>query len=164
MSKVILENVCPDRSPVKLSASLVDLVCGGDGKKEGTFDFNFPKVRKLRLTEESEQSIFGDVDPYRDSPFPPLPFGRDRFYETELAEIDEENAAVYNARQQKLHESNLRWYADSMKRYKEATYVCCSPILREPKEPKPKFIKVGTVVVSRSGWDLKLTNIEEKND
>lgn len=104
MENVILEKLCPgkDKPPITIPSALCDLI-DTDRPTKGDLQMTIPLVQKLRLTAESEQAIFGDLDPYRDCPMPPLPWGRDHFYEKKLAVIDEKNTAIYNQRQKQIN-------------------------------------------------------------
>lgn len=95
-----------------------------------------PGVLKMVLTEKSERNIFGNVSPYRTAMLPPLPWGNEKYYESKLAVIDEDETLRYNAIIER--------------KYKKT-----------PDEIEKKKIKPGIVEVFRASHNVRLTNVEQ---
>ena len=134
--EVVLEIDIPaHRHPgVKIPGGLADALYLGPGERpnkgEG-FIFTLPPVRKLRLTEACEIALFGSLTDNRNYCMPPL------FDKVPLREavgfLTEEQAAIYNERQDRLHDSQ--------------------------EEAARHHVKAGVVKVKESDWDIKMENV-----
>lgn len=122
-----------DRYPgITIPSSLMDTIePNRPNKGKDLKNFKIGRVKKLRLTEESELALFGSLGKYRDCALPPLPWGRDPFRHTS-GFLTEEQAKIYNNRiDAKYHD--------------------------KPEIAKTKYIESGFVLVSETSWDVKLT-------
>ena len=93
--------------------------------------FIFPRVWKMILTEDSERLIFGDIDPYRMAPLPPL-FEKKK---KRFAIINEEQVIIYNNFIKRIHRDSSSETIDQ------------------------KLIKKGRVEVCRGSYNVRLENL-----